>query len=242
MRWKWIWLGAGLVVILSGCAKKQAASIVTTEATTVSATTATEESISQTQDNRPESKAESTEEKSTPATPIKIGAEISSYGTNEKGESLLSFEIQPDSVIQYADGYEVRAKYYSGIDIPKNLEDGYEFIVTTDEETGASSHFVVANGKRIYAYVEGKKAIDDKTQEFDVQEVAGHRFLFTEGTRFEDKIKEGKLFIRKDAMIEDAMEGQKKTVNVENLAIGGYFNGVQFDQKGYATKLIYYGE
>lgn len=54
MRWKWIWLGAGLVVILSGCAKKQAASIVTTEATTVSATTATEESISQTQDNRPE--------------------------------------------------------------------------------------------------------------------------------------------------------------------------------------------
>jgi len=170
LRWKWIWLGAGLVVILSGCAKKQAASIVTTEATTVSATTATEESISQTQDNRPESKAESTEEKSTPATPIKIGAEISSYGTNEKGESLLSFEIQPDSVIQYADGYEVRAKYYSGIDIPKNLEDGYEFIVTTDEETGASSHFVVANGKRIYAYVEGKKAIDDKTQEFDVQE------------------------------------------------------------------------
>ena len=114
--------------------------------------------------------------------------------------------------------------------------------MTTDEETGASAHFVVANGKRIYAYVEGKKAIDDKTQEFDVQEVAGHRFLFTEGTRFEDKIKEGKLFIRKDAMIEDAMEGQKKTVNAENLAMGGYFNGVQFDQKGYATKLIYYGE
>ena len=54
---------------------------------------------------------------------------------------------------------------------------------------------------------------------------------------------DGKLYIRKDATIEYVIEHNVKAVTKEELNREYlWFNGVYFDENGYVTRLVYYGD
>ena len=68
--------------------------------------------------------------------------------------------------------------------------------------------------------------------------------LYDENTDRVDKpVFDGKLYIRKDATIEYAIEHNVKSVTKEELNREYLrFNGVYFDENGYVTRLVYYGD
>ena len=68
--------------------------------------------------------------------------------------------------------------------------------------------------------------------------------LYDENTDRVDKpVFDGKLYIRKDATIEYVIEHNVKAVTKEELNREYlWFNGVYFDENGYVTRLVYYGD
>lgn len=167
---------------------------------------------------------------------------IDQYGY-EDGHSVLGFDIVPQTVQEYEEYYVVDAVYAKAIEAPGDLAIGERVTLVFNELTG---------DKRILERREdGLHQPEDAENEpyyptyfnYWVREDGSPVVLYDENSDRVDKpVYEGKLYIRKDATIEyiicyDIDMTTKDELNREN-----YFNGVCFDENGYVTRLVSYGD
>lgn len=168
---------------------------------------------------------------------------IDRYGYID-GYSVLSFDIVPQTVEEYEGYYAVDAVYSQPIEVPGNLMIGEQITVVFNELTG--------DERTLERREDGLYQLEDEENEpyyptyfqYWAQEDDAPAVLYDENTDRVDKpVYDGKLYIRKDATIEYAIEHNVKAVTKEELNREYlWFNGVYFDENGYVTRLVYYGD
>lgn len=167
---------------------------------------------------------------------------IDRYGYQE-GHSVLRFDIVPQTVQEYEEYYVVDAVYAKAIEAPGNLAIGEHVTLVFNELTG--------DERTLERREDGLYQVEDIENEpyyptyfhYRVQEDGSQVVLYDENSDRVDKpVYEGKLYIRKDATIEVAICYDIKTATKEALNKKSWFNGVYFDENGYVTRLVYYGD
>lgn len=168
---------------------------------------------------------------------------IDRYGYVD-GYSVLSFDIVPQTVEGYEGYYIVDAVFAQPIEVPGNLAIGEQIRVVFNELTG--------DERTLERREDGLYQLEDEENEpyyptyfqYWEQEDDAPAVLYDENTDRVDKpVFDGKLYIRKDATIEYAIEHNVKAVTKEELNREYLrFNGVYFDENGYVTRLVYYGD
>lgn len=168
---------------------------------------------------------------------------IDRYGYVD-GYSVLSFDIVPQTVEEYEEYYAVDAVYSQPIEVLGNLAIGERITVIFNELTG--------DERTLERREDGLYQLEDEENEpyyptyfqYWAQEDDAPAVLYDENTDRVDKpVFDGKLYIRKDATIEYVIEHNVKAVTKEELNREYlWFNGVYFDENGYVTRLVYYGD
>ena len=166
---------------------------------------------------------------------------IDEYGF-ENGYSLLSFELKSGSVQEYSEYYEVDAIYSKRIYIPGDLEIGEQVTVVFNELTGEKRTLEVKE--------DGIYPLEESIEEpyfmgglyYNTSDGSGWRLRDENSDPVDAPIYEGKLYIRKDATVEEDICHDIVTVSKDELDRGRWFNGVYFDENGYVTRLVYYGD
>lgn len=162
---------------------------------------------------------------------------IDRYGY-EDGYSVLSFRIKEGTLKDCGEYYQVDAVYRQRIEAPANLSDGSEVTLVFNELTGETKTLV---------YREGYFYFTEKGYQYEyycLPSSDGNMVVLYEGSddRVDKPVYEGKLYIRKDATDEVAIMNQIEPVTEEILNRDNWYNGVYFDQKGYVTRLVFYGD
>ena len=169
---------------------------------------------------------------------------IDRYGYVD-GHSVLSFDIVAHTVEEYEGYYTVDAVFTQPIEVPGDLAIGERITVIFNELTG--------DERTIERREDGFYQLEDEENEpyyptyfryFD-QEEGEPVVLYDENTDRVDKpVFDGKLYIRKDATIEDAIIPDIKPLTKEelNFEYNMWFDGVYFDENGYVTRLVYCGD
>lgn len=168
---------------------------------------------------------------------------IDRYGYVD-GYSALSFDIVPQTVEEYEGYYAVDAVYSQPIEVPGNLAIGERITVIFNELTG-DEWTLERREDGLYQLEDGENEPYYPTYfQYWAQENDAPAVLYDENTDRVDKpVFDGKLYIRKDATIEYAIEHNVKAVTKEELNREYlWFNGVYFDENGYVTRLVYYGD
>lgn len=163
---------------------------------------------------------------------------IDRYGY-ENGYSVLSFHIIEGTVKDCGEYYQVDATYQQGIEAPADLKEGDQITLTFNELTGETrtlvfreNHFCPLDsdnsydGFYYYPSSNGKSVV----------------LYHDSDDRMDKPVYEGKLYVRKDATDEVDIMRQVRPVTKEILSRENWYNGVYFDQKGYVTRLVYYGD
>ncbi len=169
---------------------------------------------------------------------------IDRYGYVD-GHSVLSFDIVAHTVEEHEGYYTVDAVFAQPIEVPGNLVIGERITVIFNELTG--------DERTIERREDGFYQLEDEENEpyyptyfryFD-QEEGEPVVLYDENTDRVDKpVFDGKLYIRKDATIEAAIIPDIKPLTKEELdcEYNVRFDGVYFDENGYVTRLVYFGD
>lgn len=163
---------------------------------------------------------------------------IDHYGY-EYGYSVLSFHIKENSLKDCGEYYQIDATYQQGIQVPADLEDGAQISLVFNELTGETrtlvfrdNRFYPLNSEDLYDSFYCYPSLDGKSL-----------VLYHDSEdRMDKPVYEGKLYIRKDATEETDIMRQIRPVTKEILNRENWYNGVYFDQKGYVTRLVYYGD
>lgn len=162
---------------------------------------------------------------------------IDRYGY-EQGYSVLSFDLVPGTAADRGEYYEVDAVYKQGIEAPGNLGYGDQVTLVFDELTGEKRTLVYREGG-LYSVGEAYEEQFYYSPSADGSPVVLYQYS---DDRVEKPIYRGELYIRKDATSEVAIMNEKHSVTREELANGGWYNGVYFDSKGYVVRLVFYGD
>lgn len=168
---------------------------------------------------------------------------IDRYGYVD-GYSVLRFDIIPQTVEEYEGYYAVDAVFAQPIEVPGNLAIGEQITVVFNELTG-DERTLERREDGLYQLEDGENEPYYPTYfQYWIQEDDSSVVLYDENTDRVDKpVFEGKLYIRKAATIEYAIEHNEKAVTKEELNREYlWFNGVYFDDSGYVTRLVYYGD
>lgn len=167
---------------------------------------------------------------------------IDGYGYQE-GHSVLRFDIVPQTMQECEEYYVVDAVYAKAIEAPGNLAMGERVTLVFNELTG--------DERTLERREDGLHQLEDAENEpyyptyfhYWVREDGSPVVLYDENSDRVDKpVYEGKLYIRKDATIESVTSYDIKAVTKEALNREDWFNGVYFDENGYVTRLVYYGD
>lgn len=164
---------------------------------------------------------------------------IDRYGY-ENGHSALSFYLRPGTVKDCGSYYQVDALYCQGIEAPGDLK--YEDTVTLvfNELTGEKKTLVYRQG----GLYEAGDELDTNPYYYTPSEDKSPVVLYQDSDDRVDKpVYEGQLYVRKDAAGEIDIEKYSEPITFEKLN-GEYewYNGVFFDEKGYAVRLVVYGD
>ncbi len=166
---------------------------------------------------------------------------INGYGY-ENGYSVLSFDIRPETVKEHEDYYEVDALYSRRIYVPGDLQIGDQVTVVFNELTGET--------RTLELREDGIYPLEESLGEpyfyggyyYNTSDGSDWQLLDENSDQVDAPIYEGKLYIRKDATVEEAICCDVNLVTKEALNRGRWFNGVYFDENGYVTRLVYYGD
>ncbi len=173
-----------------------------------------------------------------PAQSADYWALIQEYGFTQKGYSILSYTLHGDTLKDEGDYYTVEATFAKPVPMPENPQEGEEYVITVDELNGTTrtitcvgeSQFVDENESDIYAFPE---------------EGFEGRYLYEySDDRIDCDFYEGTLCIRKDAVTGAAILQQPyETIKEEDISGGDHwFNGLKFDDEGFVTELIFFGD
>lgn len=175
-----------------------------------------------------------------PDLPVAVSKQvIDSYGYVD-GHSLLSFELKPGTAEDCGGYYQVDAVYSQGIEAPGDLKPGDRVTLVFNELTGETKT-LERREDGLYSVEEG---VYSPQYYYSPTEDGGPVVLYQDSDDRVDKpVYEGKLFIRKDATIETDIDNHSAPVTFEKLndEYNGY-NGIFFDEKGYAVRLVFYGD
>lgn len=163
---------------------------------------------------------------------------IDRYGY-EDGYSVLSFHTLKETVKDCGEYYQIDAVYQQGIEAPRNLHDGEQITLVFNELTGETKTLTYHNDR---FYPEG---VTDYYQAYYCYPTSDGKsvVLYQDSEDRVDKpVYEGKLYIRKDATKEIDITKQVEAVTKEILDMEFWYNGVYFDEKGYVTRLVSYGD
>lgn len=166
-------------------------------------------------------------------------AVIDSYGY-EYGRSVLSFSLKEDTLKDCGEYFEIGAVYGQGIEVPGDLKEGEQVTVAWDELTGETMT-LVRRGNLLYEADQGEYA---PGYYYPTDGGSDSVVLYHDSDdRMDKPVYDGKLYIRKDASMEMAIIVSSEPVTAENLSRSfNCFNGVYFDDKGYAVRLVFYGD
>lgn len=164
---------------------------------------------------------------------------IDRYGY-EDGHSLLSFQLKEGTAKDCGEYYQVDAVYAQGIEAPGDLTEGDRVTLVFNELTGEKKT-LECRADGLYPVDEGTYA----TQYYYSRTEDGSPVVLYQDSadRVDKPVCEGRLYIRKDATEEIHITGQSRPVTFEELN-GEYnwYNGIFFDRKGYAVRLVFYGD
>lgn len=161
---------------------------------------------------------------------------IDSYGYEEDGKSVLSFDIRPGEVIDGGDHYEVTAIYAQAIQVPADLKVGESVTLVFNELTGEE--------KTLTLQSEGS-LLDEEGMDYYYwknEDGSPSDLYWFSDDRVDKPIYEGKLYIRKFATSEVIIAETVDLITEEKLANGAWYNGVYFDEQGYVTRLCFIGD
>lgn len=173
-------------------------------------------------------------EPTSPEAPSK--ALIDSYGYEEDGKSVLSFDIQPGEVIDGGDYYEVTAIYGQAIKVPTDLEVGESVTLVFNEMTGET--------KTLTLQSEGS-LLDEAGMDYyywPSEDGSPVDLYWFSDDRVDKPICEEKLYIRKSATSEVVIAETVEFITEEMLENGAWYNGVYFDEQGYVIRLCFIGD
>lgn len=162
---------------------------------------------------------------------------IDRYGY-ENGYSVLSFHTIKGTLKDCGEYYQIDAVYRQAIEAPRNLRDGEQITLVFNELTGETKTLTYHNDR---FYPEG---VTDYYQAYYYPTSDGKSIVLYQDSedRIDKPVYEGKLYIRKDATWEIDITNQVEAVTSEILDMEFWYNGVYFDEKGYVTRLVSYGD
>ena len=164
---------------------------------------------------------------------------VDQYGY-EGGHSLLSFELKPGTAKDCGEYYQVEAIYAQAIEAPGDLSYGDKVTLVFNELTGETKTLEYREGG-LYPLNEGPYP----TQYYYREHEDGSPVVLYQDSddRVDKPFYEGQLYIRKDATKEIDIERMSAPVTYEELnGEFNWYNGVFFDRKGYAVRLVFYGD
>ncbi len=164
---------------------------------------------------------------------------IDQYGYQD-GHSLLSFQLKPGTAKDCGEYYQVDAVFAQGIEAPGNLKYGDRVMLVFNELTGETKTLEYREGG-LYPVDEGQYA---SQYYYSNHEDGSPVTLYQDSDDRVDKpVYDGRLYVRKDATEEIDIVRQVTPVTLSELN-GEYnwYNGVFFDRKGYAVRLVMYGD
>lgn len=166
-------------------------------------------------------------------------AVIDRYGY-ESGHSLLSFQLKGGTAKDCGSYYQVDAVYGQGIEAPGNLKYGDRVTLVFNELTGE---------RKTLEYRQGGLCPVDAGEYanyyyYTPSEDGSPVVLYQDSDDRVDKpVYEGRLYVRKDATVETDIVGLSEPVTLQKLNREyNWYNGVFFDKKGYAVRLVFYGD
>lgn len=165
---------------------------------------------------------------------------IDRYGYSS-GYSVLSFNITPGTAKDCGSYYLVDAVYNQAIQAPGDLNPGDTVTLVFNELTGETKTLAYgSNGLYDAAYGQSGSAEYYYSPSADGSPVTLYQ---DSDDRVDKPIYKGSLYIRKDATIEQAIVSLSEPVTLAKLqGEFNWYNGVYFDQKGYVTRLVFYGD
>ena len=165
---------------------------------------------------------------------------IDRYGY-PSGYSALSFSITPGTAKDCGSYYLVDAIYNQEIQAPGDMKPGDTVTLVFNELTGETRTLAYGDyGLYDTAYGEANSAIYYYSPSADGSPVTLYQ---DSDDRVDKPIYKGSLYIRKDATAEVAIDNTSKPVTLALLQEDfNWYNGVYFDQKGYVTRLVFYGD
>lgn len=163
---------------------------------------------------------------------------IDRYGYQVDGSSILSFHILEGSLVDLGNCYQVDAIYQYPVSVPGNLKPGDRVRVVFNEMTGESKELVYRDGGLyevgvLYACEYYYTPTEDGSPVI---------LYVASDDRVDKPVCQGRLYIRKDATDEIAINHSVRPVTPESLNRENWFNGVYFDENGYVTRLVFYGD
>lgn len=164
---------------------------------------------------------------------------VDQYGY-EGGHSLLSFELKPGTVKDCGEYYQVDAVFAQAIEAPGDLSYGDRITLVFNELTGETKTLEYRE-EGLYPLNEGPYP---SVYYYRKHEDGSPVVLYQDSDDRVDKpFFEGQLYIRKDATKEIDIERMSAPVTYEDLnGEFNWYNGVFFDRKGYAVRLVFYGD
>lgn len=157
------------------------------------------------------------------------------------GHSVLSFSWDGGTAKDCGDYYEVYATYGQGIEAPGNLKMGDQVTLVFNQMTGEKRTLTYGKGG---LYEAGNAGYDYPNYYYTPSADGSPVVLYQDSDDRVDKpVYQGVLYIRKDATVEIAIVHDVKPVTFQKLNSDyNWYNGIVFDQKGYATRLVFYGD
>lgn len=160
---------------------------------------------------------------------------VKASGFTEDGQSNLGFTIEEGSMQDCGDYYSVKATFAKEVKVTSDLKIGEEVTFIINDMTGETDTAVYKEKGILYS---------EKTEmEYWYYPQDGENdtvlYCFSDD-RVESPFYEGILLIRKDAQCGEDITKTYRTVEMDNLFT--YYNGVRFDEDGYVTALIFFGD
>lgn len=160
------------------------------------------------------------------------------------GASCLIFGTEDGSVQDMGDYYLVDARFYKQIKVSSDTEVGDQVTVVVNELTGEEVLWTCTSKDEYGIYFGEGRNPEYKDEYYTSGEPDEEGMLPVFMTSYDAVcalIYEGELAVMKTAIERVVIDHRMYTVSEEILE-NGYWNCVYFNEKGYATQLVYYGD
>ncbi|MEE1086117.1 MAG: zinc-ribbon domain-containing protein [Schaedlerella sp.] len=194
------------------------------------------------------SEASAVLEKLPEASALEILEEYGFYGADEDtnfegmtGASRLKVSCNEDTLKDMGDYYIVDASFYKQITVPANIQKGEKITLILNEITGEKETIICTENDE-YGLSFGTAEYPDMYYTSGQADENGMLKLFTASyDAISTLIYEGELAIMKTATEEIAISNETGLFNPDTT-YGMGWNCIYFNEKGYATRLVNYGD